>query len=66
MARATKFTKIEAESINLTTTTNITKTSVADATAAASSTPTKTEFDKVVSLVNDLKTKYNKLIDEIT
>lgn len=44
----------------------IAKTAKADATAAASTAPTKAEFDAVVELVNDLKAKYNALVDAIT
>lgn len=45
---------------------DIAKTAKADATAAASTAPTKAEFDAVVELVNDLKAKYNALVDAIT
>jgi len=36
-----------------------------DATAAASTAPTKAEFDAVVDLVNELKTKHNALVKRI-
>ena len=35
------------------------------ATAAASTAPTKAEFDKVVTLVNEIKTDYNKLVSQL-
>lgn len=64
---ATRFTNLEVTgTFTSGDTTHIAKTSVADATAAASTAPTKTEFDKVVALVNDLKAKYNALVDAIT
>lgn len=67
----TRFTNLEvtgdlkAEGLSLTDST-ITKTAKADATAAASTAPTKAEYDAVVELVNDLKAKYNALVDAIT
>ena len=36
-----------------------------DPTAAASSAPTKAEFDAVVTLLKELKTKYNKLVNQL-
>lgn len=56
---------LKAEGLSLTDST-IAKTTKADATAAASTAPTKAEFDAVVTLVNDLKAKYNALVDAIT
>lgn len=41
------------------------KVTAADAAAAAGAAPTKAEFDAVVTLVNDLKAKYNALIAKI-
>ena len=38
----------------------------ADATAAASTAPTKAEFDAVVTLLNELKAKYNALVAKLT
>ena len=61
MAKATKFT-----AINLTDTTKIAKTTATNGSAAAGSAPTKAEFDAVVTLVNDLKAKYNDLVDALT
>lgn len=36
-----------------------------DATAAASTAPTKAEFDKVVTLINEIKADYNKFVNQI-
>lgn len=64
---ATRFTNLEVTgTFTCGDTTHIAKTSVADATAAAGSAPTAAEFKKVVDLVNDLKAKYNALVDAIT
>ncbi len=64
---ATRFTNLEVTgSLTLGDTTHIAKTTKTDATAAAGSTPTKAEFDAVVTLVNDLKAKYNAMVDAIT
>lgn len=41
------------------------KVTTADAAAAAGAAPTKAEFDAVVTLVNDLKAKYNALVAKI-
>lgn len=43
----------------------LTKTVAVDATAAAGATPTKAEFDKVVTLANELKADLNKAIDAL-
>ena len=56
---------LKAEGLSLTDDT-IAKTTKTDATAAASTAPTKAEYDAVVELVNDLKAKYNALVDAIT
>lgn len=37
----------------------------ADAAAAAGAAPTKAEFDAVVTLVNELKAKHNKLVKQL-
>ena len=37
----------------------------ADASAAAADTPAKTEHDAVVALVNELKTKHNRLVKQL-
>lgn len=34
--------------------------------AAAGEAPTKAEFDAVVTLLNELKTKHNKLVSQLT
>jgi hypothetical protein len=36
-----------------------------DPTAAASTAPTKAEFDAVVTLIKELKTKHNKLVSQL-
>lgn len=41
------------------------KVTAADAAAAAGATPTKAEFDAVVTLVNELKAKHNKLVKQL-
>lgn len=42
------------------------KVAAADAAAAAGAAPTKAEFDAVVTLVNELKAKHNKLVKQLT
>ncbi len=71
MADATRFTDLEVKGevkakktkIALTQAT-YTATST-DPTAAASTAPTKAEFDAVVTLIKELKTKYNKLVSQL-
>lgn len=67
MAEFTRFTNLEVtgtfKQAGLTKAT-YTATS-ADATAAAGSAPTAAEFKKVVDLVNELKSKHNKLASQI-
>ena len=71
MADATRFTNLEVKGevkakktkIALTKAT-YTATST-DPTAAASTAPTKAEFDAVVTLIKELKTKHNKLVSQI-
>lgn len=41
------------------------KVTTANASAAASTTPTKAEFDAVVTLVNEIKADYNKLLKRL-
>ena len=41
------------------------KVTAADAVAAAGAAPTKAEFDAVVTLVNELKAKHNKLVKQL-
>ncbi len=71
MANYTRLTNLEvtgdlkSEGLSLTDST-IAKTTKANAVAAASSAPTKAEYDAVVELVNDLKAKYNALVDALT
>ena len=67
MADYTKLTNLEVtgkvKSSGLTKST-YTATS-ADPAAAASTAPTKAEFDAVVTLIKELKTKHNKLVSQI-
>lgn len=67
MAEFTKFTNLEVtgtfKQAGLTKAT-YTATS-ADPAAAAGTAPTKAEFDAVVTLVKELKTKHNKLASQI-
>lgn len=71
MADATRLTNLKVDGtieagktkIGLTTST-YTATST-DPTAAASTAPTKAEFDAVVTLIKELKTKYNKLVNQL-
>lgn len=42
------------------------KVTSANAAAAAASSPSKAEFDAVVTLLNELKTDYNKLVDALS
>lgn len=41
------------------------KVTAADAAAAAGAAPTKAEFDAVVTLVNELEAKHNKLVKQL-
>lgn len=67
MANYTKLTNLEVtgkmKNSGLTKST-YTATST-DPTAAASTAPTKAEFDAVVTLIKELKTKYNKLVSQL-
>lgn len=67
MADFTKLTNLEVtgkiKSSGLTKTT-YTATST-DPAAAADTAPTKAEFDAVVTLVKELKTKHNKLVSQL-
>lgn len=67
MGNATRFTNLEVTGdvkLGLTRAT-YTATS-ADAEAAAGTAPTKAEFDAVVTLLNELKAKYNALVAKLT
>lgn len=67
MANATRFTNLEVTgdmTLGLARTA-YTATS-ADAAEAASTAPTKAEFDAVVALLNELKSKYNALVVKLT
>jgi len=44
---------------------NTYKVTSTDATAAASTAPTKAEFDAVVTLANEIKADYNKLLKQL-
>lgn len=70
MADYTNFTKVAADEVKpkvlkvgLTAST-YTATST-DPTAAASTAPTKAEFDAVVTLIKELKSKHNKLVNQL-
>lgn len=67
MADYTKLTNLEVtgkvKSSGLTKSTYTATSS--DPTAAASTAPTKAEFDAVVTLIKELKTKHNKLVSQI-
>lgn len=70
MAASTKFTNLEAKEVKAKkakiglTKATYTATST-DGTAAAGEAPTKAEFDAVVALVNELKSKHNKLVSQL-
>ena len=71
MAEYTKLTNLEvtgdlkAPKVELgLTKTTYTATST-DPTAAAGSAPTKAEFDAVVTLVKELKSKHNKFVNQL-
>lgn len=73
MTNATRLTNLEitgdlevkGKEILSGLTQNTYKVSSADATEAASTAPTKAEFDAVVTLVNEIKTDYNKLLKKL-
>ena len=68
MANYTKLTNLEVtgkQKISGLTKSTYTATST-DPTAAASTAPTKAEFDAVVTLIKELKTKYNKLVSQLS
>ena len=66
MMAYTRFTNVEVTGDLLLHNTGISATDKPDAAAAAGSAPTKAEYDAVVTLVNDLKAKYNALVGAIT
>lgn len=67
----TRFTNVEvtgdlkAGKVNIDLTESTYKATEADATKAAGEAPTKAEFDAVVDLVNELKSKHNKLVKQL-
>ena len=71
MADFTRLTNLEvtgtlkADKVNLDLTENTYKVTSADAEAAAGDNPTAAEFAKVVTLVNEIKADYNKLLKQI-
>jgi hypothetical protein len=71
MGNATRLTNLEVTgelktgSVKIGLTASDYKTAKTDGTAAAGSAPTKAEFDAVVELANDLKAKYNALVDKL-
>lgn len=70
MADYTNFTKVAADEVKSKvlkvglTASTYTATST-DPTAAASTAPTKAEFDAVVTLIKELKSKHNKLVKQL-
>ena len=73
MNNATRLTNLEitgdleikGKSVHSGLTENTYKITSANATAAAGEAPTKTEFDKVVTLINEIKGDYNKLVKQL-
>ncbi len=70
MAGYTRFTNLEVTGkMKAKGGLDITKSTYAitsdSATAAAGTAPTKAEFDKVVTLINEIKTDYNKLVNQL-
>ena len=71
MAEYTKLTNLQVTGdlkaaktkIGLTTSTYLATST--DPTAAAGEAPTKAEFDAVVTLIKELKTKHNKLVNQL-
>ena len=55
--------KAATTKIGLTTSTYLATST--DPTAAASTAPTKAEFDAVVTLIKELKSKHNKLVNQL-
>ena len=67
MAAYTRLTNLQVDGdLKLGSLSSSNKATSADGTAAASSAPTKAEFDKVVTLANELKTKLNALVDKLS
>jgi len=71
MAEYTRFTNLEVTgTLKAKSGMGLTKSTYAitsdSATAAASTAPTKAEFDKVVTLINEIKTNYNKLVNQLS
>ena len=71
MAEFTKLTNLEVtgqlkagQIVDGITKSTYTATST-DPTAAAGTAPTKAEFDAVVTLIKELKTKHNKLVSQL-
>ena len=71
MADATRLTDlkvdgtVEAKKIKIGYTKATYTATSTDPTAAASTAPTKAEFDAVVTLIKELKTKHNKLVNQL-
>lgn len=57
--------ELKTKKVKLGLTENTYKVTSADATAAAGDNPTAAEFAKVVTLVNEIKADYNKLLKQI-
>lgn len=67
MADYTRLTNLEVTGTlkNSGLTENTYKVTADDAEAAAGAAPTKAEFDAVVTLANELKADYNKLVRKL-
>lgn len=71
MAEYTRLTNLEvtgeikAPKVELGLTQSTYTATSTDPTAAASTAPTKAEFDAVVTLIKELKSKYNKLVSQL-
>ena len=71
MADATRLTDlkvdgtVEAKKTKLGITKATYTATSTDPTAAAGEAPTKAEFDAVVTLIKELKTKHNKLVNQL-
>ena len=71
MAKYTKLTNLEvtgdlkAPKVELGLTAATYTATSDDPTAAASTAPTKAEFDAVVTLIKELKSKHNKLVNQL-
>jgi len=71
MPNYTKLTNLEVTGelkvpeVNIGLTASTYTATSTDPTAAASTAPTKAEFDAVVTLIKELKSKHNKLVSQL-